>query len=229
MSKSLKVSMLITLLILTYNTFHYGQWLHDRFTGFPELSRSLLSSLYKIFIYWGSTILVAYLCNQNISFNSARERCSRWRHPRIYVLIAIWWVGLWYFTREIEIWVAHHWIFYVLVINSLVEEWVFRGYIQTILTQTLGAVQWICIQAFLFASVHAPFYYVMYQQWRYEAINIQLWAILPFEIWGRIVLPMLMIPLVLWLMRGVVTQQTKSLRPAIVWHSVHNWVALMIL
>ncbi len=224
--------LIITLLILLANTVFF-------FLGGQELLmeqsywiREILSGMYKIVAYLLPVIICIFFREKRdlkqFFFTSLWWFTQKW----VYLLCVIWFFLL-FFMKKIwgDTHIVVHSFLYVLVVNSFVEEVVFRGYIQQTLVNIYWSMKWVIWQALLFGLVHIPFYYTKYQAWLYEQIETIVFSALPFYfdwMWLLVVLFAIASPILLWLIRWWVTEKTGSLRPAILLHSIHNGVLLFL-
>jgi len=212
---------LITIIvILGRNSFEYFTWLHDFFWDKSYFIKELFSSLKKIVFYSGP--IVIYILSKRKSYWLFDWVDNRFASKRVYGTRVLWPVGLiWWklifpqYYPSLE--TSRKLFFYVLVVNSIVEESVFRWFIMAQLESFYSKIKANVVQAFLFAIIHTPFYISAII--KSQNPQIWLWFILTMCI-------MLLDVFVLWLIRWYIKQRTQSLRPTIILHSIHNWVLL---
>ena len=156
-------SFIITAIIILCNIlfFQYGgqkmtneQW---------YWSKEILNCIYKIFVYaWPMILLIIFRDRSTLKkiFHSK----FKWFSQSWVYLLRIGRLILLLVTKKIwSVEFRTYSLFYVLIVNSIVEETVFRWYIQEKLVARLGKVKWIIGQAILFGVIHLPLYYSYYQ------------------------------------------------------------------
>jgi membrane protease YdiL (CAAX protease family) len=224
----MKQALLVTTLILIVNYFFYGYGLDEQILSGTYFQNEVRKSLYKIIVYCLPVVISLYI---------------RWNKDDTVCIIEKWrwfsekWVYAIRISRAIILLIGKqigsiefgaYSLFYVHIVNSVVEEVVFRWYLQDWLIRTYNTTKWIILQSVLFLVGHLPFYYSHYQGVLYQDMNNILWGYLPIELWGRIIFLMIWTPIVLWLLRWRTTHKTKSLRPSVVRHSIHNGILLFL-
>lgn len=215
------LTILITItFILARNSFEYFTWLHDFFWDKSYFIKELFSSLKKIVFYSGPIII--YILSKRESYWLFDWINRRFTNKRVYGIWGLWLAGLIWskiflpqYYPSLE--TSRNLFFYILVVNSIVEEGVFRWFIMAKLEQFYSKIKANIVQAFLFAIIHSPFYISIIT----KSQNPQMWF------WFMLTLCIMLLDVfVLALIRWYIKQKTQSLRPTIVLHSIHNWVVL---
>lgn len=196
------------------------------FFGYMELIGvgSVWMHLVKILAYAWPVLL--FLLFQRKKITDAFPWLFSWfRARRVYVLWLLYWVFLLFYTTT-------HWgqswyedflsygFFYVLITNSLVEEWVYRWYFLSLLSSSYGFRKANILQSLGFASLHIPFYL-------YKLSGIYSISLAWFQVhWSLAVLfgmiQLALMGFILW----YICKKTHSLWPAIILHSIHNTILM---
>jgi membrane protease YdiL (CAAX protease family) len=225
----MKQSIIITILILLLNVSFFSIGGYELIDQKAFLAAEVLRIIYKLTVYVWPMMIGIYLWNQKKLFKQLVGKFRWFTQYWVYVLWILYAIVMLVLKQYVDAHEAIYGIFYVLVVNSLIEEVVFRGYIQSLLTQNYGKFKWIVWQAVLFGLVHLPFYYSQYTVWLYNQMNEMIWWFLPIQGLGPLIIVFTLgTPMLLWLIRWVLTNKTNSLWPAIILHSIHNWILLLI-
>lgn len=228
----MKNSLLLTILIFATSIAFFSYWWYSLWSLEPYIVREFSHSLYKlIFQAWPMLLFLLYIEKKSLYhffwrlFSSTVWIRQRW----IYVIFILWGWGLILYKSTLPEFSTHFTFFAILVVNSVVEESVFRWYIQTNLISLFGQWRWIWFQSLLFALVHIPFYYVQYTQWVYSTRGAWLASLLWIShTWSVVVLLPLVFVFAYWIVWWWMTYTSKSLWPAIILHSIHNGVLLFL-
>lgn len=199
---------LFLILLITLITFGNALWYFYGWQLFRShqsyLIRELLSTSHKIITYVLPTI-VLFRPYRKQSWHISWHRV-RWQFSIVFVIILI---SAKYLISSVDI---HPHITlltygYVLIVNSIIEERVFRWILLKQYTQKFSFLTANILQACCFWLVHLPFYVRMGKSW--ISLLIGLW-------WVTL----------LWIRRWYVQKQTNSLFYPAVLHSVWNGILL---
>lgn len=225
----MKRPLVITAFILLLNSVFFSLGGYELINQQSFLVAEIWRTIYKLLVYVWPVAVCIYWWKNDSTIESIIKKFKWYKEYWVYVLWIAYWIMLFVWKQTVDAHEAIYGLFYVLVVNSLIEETVFRWYIQSLLVEQYWKFKWIVSQAVLFGVVHLPFYYTHYESWLYDQINTMIWWFLPLEwVWPFVIVFALGTPIALWLLRWWITNKTQSLRPAIVWHSFHNWMLLLI-
>lgn len=139
MTKSLS----ITATILLLNTLFFYFWVHLDITEWWYIMRELSQNLYKVVAYTWPMVVVALL-RDTTSLKDQLSDKFKWCGKYWVYLIRLAYFLLLLVRKDT---VSEHFgaysVFYVLITNSVVEEVVFRGYIQSKLVALYWRAKWI--------------------------------------------------------------------------------------
>lgn len=204
---NIKKALLLTIILLCGNVLWYYRWGNDFRVDQSYRGREILSSSYKVTVYLVPAVWI---------FRSYRKqswtihRKSRRGRGAIGLATAMIWVKsmLYWFT-----WInpnnALLTVMYVLIINSVIEEYVFRWLLFSSLQKDFSSLKANLIQTVLFWIVHLPFYISMGRSW-----FSLVWAIL----WV----------MCLWFWRGYIKKDTWSLFYPVLFHSIWNGILVFL-
>lgn len=192
------------------------------FEGNSKILTETFLNLRKIIIYAGP-LLLYLLVFQKKKFSDAFPWFFRWFKSKwVYIIWIAWWTII--FVRKqyaIDAWYEDlfvYGVFFVLITNSIVEEWVYRGYLLDLFNTKYAFWKANIIQGLGFAAVHIPFYILKIgtmKQIVVQGLEINHYFALIIGLGNLFIMAFL-----LWM----ITKKTKSLWPAIVLHSLHNGV-----
>lgn len=224
----MKQAVLITISILLLNSLFFWLWWYEYINTLPFFVREAMRTVYKVLVYIWPVVACVGICGNTFIFSQIKNLFKWFTQKWVYGI----WIGYWLFLLMTQSGFNSPvtcGIFYILIVNSLVEEVVFRGYLQSKPLQKYWIKLSIVLQSLLFAVVHIPLYYYHYSQWLYDTLNTTVWAFLSIKwIWVFIIILLLIKPFWLWIIWWVLTHKTQSLRPSIVMHSIHNWILLFV-
>ena len=231
----MKKAILITLTIIVLNALFFWYWWMIYIESQNYITHEFLRSIYKIWVYLLPTLLIyTYIWKSDYSSSQLSEKIdtSRRAWPRSLnwsFLYICWWVWTYIITTNNALDHAFIPLIYILVTNSVVEELVFRWYIQKNLTHIYGMRDGIIWQAILFGLVHIPYYFIHYQEGLYSSIDIYISQLLHITtLWPSILLLSLWTPVGLGLIWWYLSHRSWSLWPAIICHSIHNGMIFLM-
>lgn len=201
----MKKAILLTLIILLWNVLRYYHGGNDFRSSQSYWMRELLSSSYKIVVYLLPALLI-FRAYRHQSWKVKRSR-FRGRWALSLIIVMMWGKRIMHWYTGLNPNVTLLTFIYVLVVNSVVEEWVFRWVVFTALQKKLTPLQANMVQSILFWIVHLPFYSSMGRSW----FSLLLWI-------GWV--------MCLWFRRWYVKKDTWSLFYPILYHSIWNGVLI---
>lgn len=197
--------LLLTARIVIINRLYVWSPWFDHVQSSSLRSNDLLSSLYKIIVYAlpvylflsYQTAYQQWFCNR--SWTKQRRVYALWLANATMIVVSKYFFPHWVGAEELLFGYV-----YVFLVNSIVEEIVFRWWIQERLITRYGPIRGIVSQAILFTIVHIPLYWY---------VGSPLW---------------LLGVLIGWVVFGSMAHHNKSLIPAIILHSIHNGLRLFL-
>lgn len=199
---------MVLIFLITIITFWNALWFfYGGHTFRSEQSywmRELLSSCYKIVVYLLPALILFWSFHKQ-SWNIHRH--NFW-WPLTILFSIILFVAKTQFISQtsIEILIQYTYL-HVLIVNSMVEEYVFRGILFTKFSKSFSFLTANILQACCFGLIHLPFYVRMGRS--VVSLIIALW-------WAAL----------LWFRRWYVKKQTNGLFYPALLHSVWNGVLI---
>lgn len=203
----MKKTILLTSFIVLWNILWYFHGWNEFRSQQSYRTRELLSVLYKTIGYLLSSVAIFRSLrkqNRNINWHTVR---GPWTILFLVLLITGKWMSQGYSWMNPHLALMPY--IYVLVVNSLIEEYVFRWVVFTQLQKTYALHKANILQAISFWIIHIPFYMYMWRSW----LSLIVWI-------GGIIC--------LWLRRGYVKKQTWSLFYPALLHSIRNGVLIFM-
>jgi len=202
---SMKKTVLLILIILLGNILRYFFWWNLFRIQQWYRWRELLSSVYKIVFYLLPAII---LLNSKVTQKRKAQRHTfRWRWALSLLVMLSTYHRISYEYLGVISKNALLTYGYVLIVNSVVEEYVFRWLLYTHLRKSLLNLQANMVQACWFWIIHLPFFISTWMSW----FNLIWWILWVMGLWFR---------------RGYVKKETWSLFYPILLHSIWNGVLL---
>lgn len=201
----MKKTILLILIIVLCNILRYYRWGNDLRSNQSYWIRELGSSSYKI---------IVYLIPALILFRAYRHQSRtiyRTKKQGICALVLFLCMVIGKVVNEKYLWIETSFTLltlpYVLITNSVIEEYVFRGILLSKFSKSYSFRTANILQSCCFGLIHLPFYMRMWKTW--ISLTFALW-------WVSI----------LWLRRWYVKKQTNGLFSPVLLHSVRNGVLI---
>ena len=210
------ITIIIVAYIFLWNIVLFWWWWHEWVLEQIPRIREMLLAADKMLIY--TLPMMIYFVYKKMHpvmyFQQHFWRVENHKFSLLIITALIWfwaWSLWWYFDHG----PFSYSFFYLIIINSLVEETTFRWFIHHEMRHRYPGFKANIIQAVWFTLVRMPYY----SQSRFSA--------------GHWVTPLVMVTTICFLL-GIslffwfITRETKSLRPAIILHSINNAVIFFI-
>lgn len=195
------------MILLCGNIIRYYRWGNDFRVDQPYRGREILSSSYKFIVYFLPAVCIFWSYHKQSRV--VRRIPLRGRGAIGLAIAMIWAKNMLYWSTWTNPNNTLLTVVYVLLINSTIEEYVFRWLLFSSLQKGFPTLQANVIQAMFFWLIHIPFYCSIWKSW-FSLLWWICWVIC------------------LWLRRGWVKRDTWSLFYPILLHSIWNGILLFL-